>query len=161
MIRLAKSEKITSVADFLAARYGKSFAVASIATIIATVGAIPYIALQLKAISGSVSLMVEHYSGAAPSFDFFIGDSSLAVAFLLVDDPGQNQVDPGIVADLKQLGLSAIEEAEGEVRVVIGGTLDNTVGFLKPGPSGPPAISPSEYIWLENVGNGWFLCRTA
>ena len=83
IIRLAKSEKITSIADFLAARYGKSFAVASIATIIATVGAIPYIALQLKAISGSVSLMVEHYSGAAPSFDFFIGDISLAVAFLL------------------------------------------------------------------------------
>ncbi|MBX3572667.1 MAG: PAS-domain containing protein [Mesorhizobium sp.] len=83
VIRLAKSEKITSVADFLAARYGKSFAVASIATIIATVGAIPYIALQLKAISGSVSLMVEHYNGAPPSFDFFIGDVSLAVAFLL------------------------------------------------------------------------------
>ncbi|MCO5160437.1 MAG: PAS-domain containing protein [Mesorhizobium sp.] len=83
LVRLAKSEKITSVADFLAARYGKSFAVASIATIIATVGAIPYIALQLKAISGSVSLMVEHYNGAPPSFDFFIGDVSLAVAFLL------------------------------------------------------------------------------
>lgn len=83
VIRLAKSEKLTSVADFLAARYGKSFAVASIATIIATVGAIPYIALQLKAISGSVSLMVEHYNGAPPSFDFFIGDVSLAVAFLL------------------------------------------------------------------------------
>jgi hypothetical protein len=84
----------------------------------------------------------------------------LTVAFLLFDHPGQNKVDPGIVADLKQLGLSAIEEAEGEVRVVIGGTLDNTVGFLKPGPAGPPVISPSEYIWLENVGNGWFLFRT-
>lgn len=83
IIRLAKTEKITSVADFLAARYGKSFAVASIATIIATVGAVPYIALQLKAISGSVSLMVEYYNGAAPSFDFFIGDVSLAVALLL------------------------------------------------------------------------------
>ena len=83
IIRLAKTEKITSVADFLAARYGKSFAVASIATIIATVGAVPYIALQLKAISGSVSLMVEYYSGSAPSFDFFIGDISLAVALLL------------------------------------------------------------------------------
>lgn len=83
VIRLAKTEKITSVADFLAARYGKSFAVASIATIIATVGAIPYIALQLKAISGSVSLMVEHYNGSTPELDFFIGDVSLAVAFLL------------------------------------------------------------------------------
>ena len=83
MVRLAKSEKITSVADFLAARYGKSFAVASIATIIATIGAIPYIALQLKAISGSVRLMVEHYGGTAPTFDFALGDISFAVTLLL------------------------------------------------------------------------------
>ncbi len=83
LIRLTKSEKITSIADFLAARYGKSFAVASIATIIATVGVIPYIALQLKAISDSVSLMVEHYSGGPPVIDFFISDISLMVALLL------------------------------------------------------------------------------
>lgn len=70
IIRLAKSEKITSIADFLAARYGKSFAVASVATLIATFGTIPYIALQLKAISDSVSLMVTHYDGAPPVIDF-------------------------------------------------------------------------------------------
>ena len=81
--RLAKSEKITSIADFLGARYGKSFTVAAIATIIAMFGTVPYIALQLKAISSSVSLMVEHYNGAPPSFDFVIGDISLAVTFLL------------------------------------------------------------------------------
>jgi Na+/proline symporter len=83
IIKLAKAEKITSIADFLGARYGKSFAVASIATLIATIGAVPYIALQLKAISGSVSLMVEHYTGAPPSFDPFVSDISLVVAMLL------------------------------------------------------------------------------
>jgi Na+/proline symporter/signal transduction histidine kinase/ActR/RegA family two-component response regulator len=83
IIRHAKSEKITSIADFLAARYGKSFAVACIATIIATLGTIPYIALQLKAVSDSVSLMVEHYNGEPPSIDLFIGDISLMVAMLL------------------------------------------------------------------------------
>ncbi|MEP0698655.1 MAG: PAS domain-containing hybrid sensor histidine kinase/response regulator [Nitratireductor sp.] len=83
IIRLSKAEKITSIADFLSARYGKSFAVAALATIIATVGAVPYIALQLKAISGSVSLMVEHYNGAPPSIDLFLGDISLLVALLL------------------------------------------------------------------------------
>ena len=83
IVRLAKSEKITSIADFLGARYGKSFSVALIATLIAIVGAVPYIALQLKAISGSVSLMVEHYNGAPPSFDPFVSDISLIVAMLL------------------------------------------------------------------------------
>ncbi|MBN9275489.1 MAG: hybrid sensor histidine kinase/response regulator, partial [Mesorhizobium sp.] len=80
IVRLAKSEKITSIADFLGARYGKSFSVAAIATLIATIGAVPYIALQLKAISGSVSLMVEHYTGSPPSFDPFVSDISLVVA---------------------------------------------------------------------------------
>ena len=42
----------------------RAFPSRSIATLIAIVGAVPYIALQLKAISGSVSLMVEHYTGA-------------------------------------------------------------------------------------------------
>lgn len=83
IIRLAKSEKITSIADFLAARYGKSFAIASVGTVIATSGTIPYIALQLKAISDSVGLMVEHYNGAPPSIDLFIGDISLLIAMLL------------------------------------------------------------------------------
>ena len=83
IIQLAKAEKITSIADFLGARYGKSFAVASIATLIAVVGAVPYIALQLKAIAGSVSLMVEHYSGAPPCFDPFVSDISLIIAMLL------------------------------------------------------------------------------
>ncbi len=83
IIRLAKAEKITSIADFLGARYGKSFAVACIATLIAVVGAIPYIALQLKAIAGSVSLMVEHFNGAPPSFDPLFSDISLIIAMLL------------------------------------------------------------------------------
>ncbi|MER8829097.1 PAS-domain containing protein [Mesorhizobium sp. M0938] len=83
IVRLAKTEKITSIADFLGARYGKSFAVAAIATLIATIGAVPYMALQLKAISGSVSLMVEHYTGSPPSFDPFLSDISLVVAMLL------------------------------------------------------------------------------
>lgn len=83
IVTLTKTERITSIADFLSARYGKSPGVAALATLIATMGTIPYIALQLKAISGSVSLMVEHYNGQPPSIDFFISDISLIVAMLL------------------------------------------------------------------------------
>ena len=50
IVRLAKSQNLTSIADFLAARYGKSPAVAAIVTVVAVVGTLPYIALQLKAI---------------------------------------------------------------------------------------------------------------
>lgn len=49
--RVAREQNITSIADFIAARYGKSRVVAAVATIIALVGVLPYIALQLQAVS--------------------------------------------------------------------------------------------------------------
>jgi Na+/proline symporter/signal transduction histidine kinase len=58
IVRLAKSQNITSVADFLAARYGKSQAVAAIVTVIAVAGTLPYIALQLKAVALSVNALL-------------------------------------------------------------------------------------------------------
>ncbi len=58
IVRLAKSQNITSVADFLAARYGKSPAVAAVATGVAVAGTLPYIALQLKAIAISVETLL-------------------------------------------------------------------------------------------------------
>src|SRR5215831_9632761 len=59
IVRLAKSQNITSVADFLAARYGKSQAVAAIVTVIAVAGTLPYIALQLKAVALSVEALLD------------------------------------------------------------------------------------------------------
>ncbi len=50
IVRLSKAQNITSVADFIAARYGKSPAVAALVTCVAVAGVIPYIALQLKAV---------------------------------------------------------------------------------------------------------------
>ncbi|WP_417685080.1 NahK/ErcS family hybrid sensor histidine kinase/response regulator [Roseibium sp.] len=58
IIRLAKAERITSIADFIGARYGKSQSVAAVVTIIAVIGIIPYIALQLKAVALSVTTMI-------------------------------------------------------------------------------------------------------
>jgi Na+/proline symporter len=83
IVRLAKAERITSIADFLAARYGKSFGVASLATCIAAVGSIPYIALQLKAVAGSVGLVMDHYGRTVAPPAFIFGDISLAVAAVL------------------------------------------------------------------------------
>jgi Na+/proline symporter/CheY-like chemotaxis protein len=58
IIRLAKSQNITSVADFIAARYGKSQAVAATVASIAMIGSVPYIALQLKAVASSLGTIL-------------------------------------------------------------------------------------------------------
>ncbi|UTM58994.1 hybrid sensor histidine kinase/response regulator [Photobacterium sp. CCB-ST2H9] len=51
LILIAKREHITSIADFIAARYGKSQGLAVLVTLIAVVGILPYIALQLRGIT--------------------------------------------------------------------------------------------------------------
>src|ERR1700753_1442044 len=58
VVRLAKAQNITSIADFIAARYGKHQAVAATVALIAIVGSIPYIALQLKAVSAAVGTIL-------------------------------------------------------------------------------------------------------
>jgi Na+/proline symporter/CheY-like chemotaxis protein len=85
VVRLAKAEKITSIADFIAARYGKSQAVAAVVTLIAVVGIIPYIALQLKAVSISVETMLQHLAIGPPtgSAAGLVGDVALFVAFAM------------------------------------------------------------------------------
>jgi len=60
IVRLAKSQNITSIADFIAARYGKNPKVAAIVTIVAVIGTVPYIALQLKAVSASLTTIIGH-----------------------------------------------------------------------------------------------------
>ncbi|MEA2984160.1 MAG: hypothetical protein QOD94_414, partial [Alphaproteobacteria bacterium] len=62
IVRLAKAQNITSIADFIAARYGKHQGVAALVATIAIVGTIPYIALQLKAVSSSLGTILAHSS---------------------------------------------------------------------------------------------------
>ena len=57
---MSKSQRITSIADFIASRYGKSHLLGGLVTVIAIVGIVPYIALQLKAISTSFSILLQY-----------------------------------------------------------------------------------------------------
>ena len=58
MIRIVKANRITSIADFISSRYGKSHGLGGLVTIIAVIGIIPYISLQLKAVSNTVGLLL-------------------------------------------------------------------------------------------------------
>ena len=58
--RVRQHHAISSIADFVAARYGKSGTLASLVTILAVVAIIPYLALQLRAIALSASVMLDH-----------------------------------------------------------------------------------------------------
>jgi Na+/proline symporter/signal transduction histidine kinase/CheY-like chemotaxis protein len=80
VVRLAKTHNITSIADFIAARYGKGQAVAATVALIAIVGTIPYIALQLKAVSSSLETILAHITPATDVTRPLLGDIALFVA---------------------------------------------------------------------------------
>src|ERR1700737_1033595 len=82
VIQLAKSQNITSIADFIAARYGKSQAVAASVALIAIIGSVPYIALQLKAVASSLETILSE--DQAFSSIPIIGDIALIVPLALV-----------------------------------------------------------------------------
>ena len=82
IVRLAKAQNITSIADFIAARYGKHQAVAATVAMIAIVGSVPYIALQLKAVSSSLGTILTYLAdntGGVASQPV-LGDIALLVA---------------------------------------------------------------------------------
>ena len=80
MIRISKVYRITSIADFIASRYGKSQLLAGLVTVIAVIGVVPYIALQLKAVAASVDVL---FAGDRHSLLPWWLDSTLLVAVVL------------------------------------------------------------------------------
>jgi len=87
MVRISKEQNVTSIADFISSRYGKSPMLGAIVTVFAVLGIMPYIALQLKAVARSFDLLVNPLSTSntlhvLPKFDLYF-DSALVAALIL------------------------------------------------------------------------------
>lgn len=86
IIRISKTNRITSIADFVSSRYGKSQLLGGLVTVIAVVGIIPYISLQLKAISNSFTILLHYPEIVMPAKAVaqpLLQDSALYIALIL------------------------------------------------------------------------------
>ena len=84
IVAISKRQNLTSIADFIAARYGKAQSLAALVTIIATIGSVPYIALQLKAIVSGFSVVSNYsVSGGAEYDTALVVAAALAVFAIL------------------------------------------------------------------------------
>lgn len=70
----------------------------------------------------------------------------------------RDDTDDGML--LKSIGLTLATNEDGLVRLTIGGMVDNEVGFLHAVATKVPPIDPSEYIWIEPLGDDWYLYKT-
>jgi Na+/proline symporter/signal transduction histidine kinase len=145
IIKLSKSQNITSIADFLSSRYGKSAAVSAVVTVLAVAGVLPYIALQLKAVSQSVTTLVQpslyapYLSGTDPFGDVtFIIAMSMALFAVLF---GTRHVD----ATEHQEGLMLAIAAESVIKIaaflIVGGFITY---WMFDGPSHLAALATAD-----------------
>ena len=126
IIRISKIHRITSIADFISSRYGKSTSLSGLVTIIAVVGIMPYISLQLQAVSTSFTVLLQYPEivmpeqlGDAP----LVRNTGMVVAFVMAVFAilyGTRQID-------------ASEQHEGMVVAVAFESLVKLVAFLAVG----------------------------
>ncbi|MBS0353487.1 MAG: histidine kinase [Proteobacteria bacterium] len=86
MVRISKTLRITSIADFIASRYGKSQLLGGLVTVIAVLGVIPYIALQLKAVSTSFAILMQYPAIVMPAKTAnlpWLTDTTLYIALIM------------------------------------------------------------------------------
>jgi hypothetical protein len=160
LARISKVHRITSIADFISSRYGKSGRLAVVVTLVAVIGTTPYIALQLKAVASTFVAVTGRSSQteAGPIF----ADTALWVAvcmavFAIVFGTrkvGADEHHPGIVAAI------AFESLVKLMALMSVGLL--VVLVLGPGPDGVFALGKQRaaelsYLWTfrEGFGTRW------
>jgi len=94
---LSRAQNLTTVADFVSARYGKSQAAAALAALIALTASAPYIALQLKSITQTMLMVVDSFefgrlTPGAPTAAFDLAVTFLLAAFAMAF--GTRRIDP-------------------------------------------------------------------
>jgi Na+/proline symporter/nitrogen-specific signal transduction histidine kinase len=82
ILRISKANRITSIADLIGARFGKSTGLAALVTVIAVIGLVPYIALQLKSISSGFAALSAGAGGLETVKPIFADEALWAAAVL-------------------------------------------------------------------------------
>ncbi|RMD60966.1 MAG: histidine kinase, partial [Alphaproteobacteria bacterium] len=86
IVRISKAHRITSIADFISSRYGKSGQLSVMVTLIAVIGIMPYISLQLKAVSLSFSVLLQYPEVVMPATSGQVSifeDTAFLIALLM------------------------------------------------------------------------------
>ena len=105
IIRICKVQRITTIADFVSTRYGKEPFLGALVTMVCVIGVLPYISIQIKAMSMSFSTLTGTTISNNPEFSFFNDTAFYITLFLVVFTIlfGARKVD----ANQKNTGLVA------------------------------------------------------
>jgi signal transduction histidine kinase len=82
MVRISKAQHLNSISDFITARYGKSWFLGAVVTLLLVLAITPYLALQIKAISSSANVLLG--DSTLPKIDLDLASTLLLLVFTLI-----------------------------------------------------------------------------
>jgi len=110
MVVVKENFRITSIADFISTRYRRSQRIAGLVTLIALIGSVPYIALQLKAVVNSFEIITYDHDSPWANSGLFV--TLLMTAFTIVF--GVKRLDP----TERHQGMMGVLVVEAFVKIV-------------------------------------------
>ncbi len=81
LVRIGRAHRITSIADLISSRYGKSASLAVLVTLIALIATTPYIALQLQSVTLSYQVIAGEARGGSTAFWIAAGMALFTILF--------------------------------------------------------------------------------
>lgn len=96
--RITREERLNSITDFVTARYGKRRGIAVLTTLVIFLATVPYIALQLKAVSDSVQVLLGQFTLANVEITLMTCIAMIAFALLFgAQSTGKRQYNAGLI----------------------------------------------------------------
>ncbi len=161
LVEVAKSVNATSVADFIASRFGKSSGLAALVTLVALVGMVPYIALQLKAVAMSFSALVASGREASAWQDSALWVALVMALFAMLFGTRRTAADEGnrglmlamaFEAVFKLVAMLAVGVFVAFVLYASPLALAEAVQAAEPAAGASPAPQPMAYFTLAALG---------
>ena len=125
LVRIGRAHRITSIADLISSRYGKSPSLAVLVTVIALIATTPYIALQLQSLTRSYQVIAGEGDGAATAFWIAAGMALFTILFG-TRNLDANERHQGVVA---AIALEAVVKLFALIAVGVFATFSLADGF--------------------------------
>ncbi|MFW2587830.1 ATP-binding protein [Sagittula sp. SSi028] len=165
LVRIGRSQRITSIADLISSRYGKSNLLGVAVTILAVVGTTPYIALQLQSVTLSVDVFA-HLDDAAQgtprntAFWVAVGLAVFTVIFgtRTLDSSERHHGVVMAIAVEAVVKLTALLAVGGFVVWGLAGGLGDVIARIDASPMGAWQVDGGRWAGLMLLSAAAFLC---
>jgi Na+/proline symporter/nitrogen-specific signal transduction histidine kinase len=139
LVRIGRAYRITSIADLISSRYGKSTSLAVLVTLMAVIATTPYIALQLQSVTLSYQVIATESEGVRTAFWVAAGMALFTILFG-TRNLDANERHHGVVA---AIALEAIVKLAALIAVGVFTVYGVSDGFADVFSDLPPAIEAS------------------